>query len=185
MGIVHRVPTLVLFDLQMIVPANKLQSAASLICSNHPYAPLGPMDLHEIDHWRDYKLLGESGPFVFDNTGTSTILLHHTVPSRIRESSYEPNLVLLHVPSVYHIDLHDPTRTIFNPNPPDWASEDVRFPSLPAFIDSIIDMNPRQNCTVSSLLHGLKSCLTISICTPSGQASRTAITSFSQCVTIS
>lgn len=59
LGIVHRVRT-DLFDLQVIVPANRLQAAASLICSNHPYAPFNPMDLYEMDPWRDTRWFNES-----------------------------------------------------------------------------------------------------------------------------
>ncbi|KAF9016229.1 hypothetical protein BDZ89DRAFT_1104024 [Hymenopellis radicata] len=131
LSIVHRVPT-VLFDTEILVSDDDLQRAAQTICSKLPYA----MDNDDEDGWKDLVLFNKDRPHAFDIGGATLFLRHHN-PVWARENEMADR-ILLHAASVFHFDVHDPSRTCLNPEPPSEESRGVRFPTLAAFYDALI-----------------------------------------------
>ncbi|KAF8996080.1 hypothetical protein BDZ89DRAFT_1029270 [Hymenopellis radicata] len=131
LSIVHRVPT-VLFDTQLLVSDDDLQSAAQTICSKLPYA----MDNDDEPGWKDLRLYNKDRPHAFD-IGAATLFLRHQNPEWARENEMADR-IFLHAASVFHFDVHDSSRTCLNPEPPSEESRGVRFPTLAAFYDALI-----------------------------------------------
>ncbi|EFI28540.1 hypothetical protein CC1G_13562 [Coprinopsis cinerea okayama7 len=129
LSIVHRVPT-GLFDLQIIVPDDKVHVAAQKICRRLPYSII---DCPQDDRWRDYKLFNQERPPAF-KFGDTSLLLNNS-----EAKGHEPDRVLVHAASTFHFDLTDPSRTCLNLEPPDVESSPIRYPTLAAFFDAIID----------------------------------------------
>ncbi|EAU93570.1 hypothetical protein CC1G_02800 [Coprinopsis cinerea okayama7 len=129
LSIVHRVPT-GLFDFQILVPDDKVHLAAHEICRRRPYSII---DGSQDDRWLDYKLYNQERPPAFKFGETSLLLCH------AEAKGHEPDRVLVHAASTFHFDLVDPSRTCLNPDPPDAESSSIRYPTLAAFFDAIID----------------------------------------------
>jgi len=132
LGIVHRVP-ICLSSLELLVAPENIARTAELIRSKYPYSFVEPRDA---DCCRDYSFPGMDRAYAFN--GSDTILLRALDIDNAR-TNYEPSHILIHTTSVYHFDIHDPTRTMLNPAPPDDASKSILFPTVPAFYDSLID----------------------------------------------
>ncbi|KAK0450368.1 uncharacterized protein EV420DRAFT_1705965 [Desarmillaria tabescens] len=133
LSIIHRVPT-VLFDQQLLVPDNYVKVAAQVICSDLPYS-IRSTDNDE--RWKDFSRFNKDRPHAFD-LNTSTIFLQHDDPALAHETN-KPVRIFVHAASVFHFDVQDPSRSCMNPSPPSEDSSSIRFPTLPAFYDAIVD----------------------------------------------
>ncbi|KAF8882360.1 hypothetical protein CPB85DRAFT_1339654 [Mucidula mucida] len=131
LSIVHRVPT-VLFDTQILVSDDDLHRAAHAICSRLPYA----MFHDDGPGWKDVRQFNKDLPHAFDIGGATLFLRHHN-PEWARQHEIAEE-IFLHAASVFHFDIHDPSRTCLNPEPPSEESRGVRFPTLAAFYDALI-----------------------------------------------
>ncbi|KAH9924108.1 hypothetical protein B0H21DRAFT_153401 [Amylocystis lapponica] len=127
LAFVHCVPT-VLFAFQLIVPDEHVQAAATAITSHLPYQQM--TDPHP--HWLDYKHMDAAEPSCFP----SSVLLQHTSPADRVE--YDPEDIYVHPQSYFSFDVRDPSLSVslVPPLPPRNAS--IRFPTLVAFMDSLI-----------------------------------------------
>ncbi|KAF9027050.1 hypothetical protein BDZ89DRAFT_1161019 [Hymenopellis radicata] len=129
LSIVDRVPTSV-FDTQLLVSAGNLHCAASqTICSKLPYA----MENDNALAWKELVLFNKDRPHAFDigaplDSCAITILSGREMAERI----------LLLAASIFHFDVHNPSSTCLNPEPPSVESREVRFPTLAAFYDALI-----------------------------------------------
>lgn len=123
---IYRVPAL-LSDQQLIVPDGDVTAAAKLICDNFPYMAVdNPQD----EIWKDFRAWNAERPYAFQNT--PSIMLHHTDPP----GNHLPCSILIHSASLFHFNIQDLSRTVTDPN---IASKPVRFPSVPAFYDAVIE----------------------------------------------
>ncbi|KAF5341277.1 hypothetical protein D9758_017624 [Tetrapyrgos nigripes] len=133
LSIVHRVPT-DLFDQHLLVPDHMIDQAINSICNSFSYSWKETDPVHR---WNDFKVVNPQCPHAF-NLNVSTKLLVHDNPESTFET-YQPERILVHGASVFHFDIHDPSRTCLNPKPPFPQSCRVLFPTLPAFYDAYID----------------------------------------------
>ncbi|KAJ7822945.1 hypothetical protein B0H13DRAFT_1737587 [Mycena leptocephala] len=133
LAIVHRVPT-GLFDLQILVPDGQVADAANAICANLPYVTLNG-DAPD-SHWHDYKIHNPDRPHAFILTLKDTLVLQHSDSNPAWE---EPSRILVHRASTFHFDITDASRTVLNPKPPDEAFAAIRFPTIAAFLDALVD----------------------------------------------
>ncbi|KAJ8501730.1 hypothetical protein ONZ45_g12038 [Pleurotus djamor] len=132
LSIIHRVPT-GLFDQQLLVREGDVSHVAQIISEKHNYSVL---DLSSDKRWNDYKIYNPEHPSAFQ--GHPSILLGHNNMETVLK--YElPDRILIHAASIYHVDIDDVSRTCLNPNPPGPEFASIRFPTLPAFHDSLID----------------------------------------------
>ncbi|KAG2024108.1 hypothetical protein CC2G_001695 [Coprinopsis cinerea AmutBmut pab1-1] len=129
LSFVHRVPT-ELFDFQILVPDDKVHVAAQEICHRRPYSIV---DGSKDEIWLDYKLYNQERPPAF-KFGETSLLLNNS-----EAKGHEPDRVLVHAASTFHFDLADSSRTCLNPDPPDPESSPIRYPTLAAFLDSLVD----------------------------------------------
>ncbi|KAJ7684615.1 hypothetical protein DFH06DRAFT_1156142 [Mycena polygramma] len=135
LSFVHRVPT-GFFDLQILVPNGRVADAANAICTSLPYAPLDGDDPDS--HWHDLKIYNPDRPHAFILSGMDTVVLKHSNPHLARKEG-KPDRVLVHRASTYHFDITDASRTLLNPQPPGEAFAAIRFPTVAAFLDSLVD----------------------------------------------
>ncbi|KAF9496471.1 hypothetical protein BDN71DRAFT_754463 [Pleurotus eryngii] len=133
LAIVHRVLT-GLFDQHLLVQDERVADAVELICKELRYAPI---DAASDDRWGDYPMYNPTRPFAFD--GTPTTLLQHT-DLEFACKMQEPDRILVHAASAFNFPLHDLSRSCLNPTPPSPESAEVRFPTVPAFYDTLLDM---------------------------------------------
>ncbi|KAL0576021.1 hypothetical protein V5O48_005950 [Marasmius crinis-equi] len=116
--IVHRVPT-GLFIQQLLLHKERLHDAKQLLCQALPYYHA---EVDEVDRWNETKLTDPKQPHAFE-----------------LNSAYAPPRIFLHASYVFHFDIDVPSRTCLNPKPPSEEVAAVRFPTLEAFYDSLID----------------------------------------------
>ncbi|KAF7302579.1 hypothetical protein HMN09_00892400 [Mycena chlorophos] len=128
--IAHFVPT-VLFDQHILVLDSKLQEAAAAICADGPYS-LSATDT--ADTWKESPWVQGGGRHAF-KLNEDTLLL---VPSDAEDAVER---IFLHKQSTFHFDTEENASTILNPSPPGPKFRDIRFPSLPAFLDSAVATN--------------------------------------------
>ncbi|KAF7365000.1 hypothetical protein MVEN_00371000 [Mycena venus] len=133
LAIVHRVPT-GLHDLQVLVPDGQVADAANAICTNLPYVTLTGDEPDS--HWLDHKLINPDRPHAFILTPKDTLVLKHTDPHLAWE---EPSRILVHRASTFHFDITDTSRTMLNPEPLGEVFAAIRFPTVAAFLDAIVD----------------------------------------------
>ncbi|KAJ6466284.1 hypothetical protein C8R45DRAFT_1064105 [Mycena sanguinolenta] len=133
LSIVHRVPTS-LFDLQILVPDGQVADAANAICAKLPYLTLDG-DAPD-SHWHDYKIHNPDRPHAFILSPKDTLVLQHSDSSPTWE---EPSRILVHRASTFYFDITDASRTILNPEPPGEAFAAIRFPTITAFLDALVD----------------------------------------------
>ncbi|KIY65829.1 hypothetical protein CYLTODRAFT_356155 [Cylindrobasidium torrendii FP15055 ss-10] len=130
LAIVHRVPT-GLFESRLLVDDADLYAAAEAICARLPYSVAPVTEAHS--QWREFKFYNADTPHVFEDGKTAVYLKHHNTEWALR------NTVSSSIPLRSNFDLHDPARTCFNSDPPSPDSRDVRFPSLHAYFDALVD----------------------------------------------
>ncbi|KAJ4501205.1 hypothetical protein C8R41DRAFT_806319 [Lentinula lateritia] len=135
LSIVHRVPTM-LFDQHILVESTQLHAAAQAICGALPYSR---KLVDERESWKDYSMTNKIKPYAFSFNDETLFLEHNNVQAAWEKD--QPQHILLHDSSVFHIDAQDYSRTCLNPRPPSTepAITDIRFPTLVAFFDAIID----------------------------------------------
>nr|GAT55616.1 predicted protein [Mycena chlorophos] len=131
--IAHLVPT-VLFDQHILVLDSKLQEAAAAICAEGPYS-LSVTDA--VDTWKESPWVQGGGRHAF-KLNEDTLLL---VPSNQADAEDALERIFLHKQSIFHFDTEENSSTILNPSPPGPEFRDIRFPSLPAFLDSAVATN--------------------------------------------
>ncbi|KAF4583613.1 hypothetical protein AB1N83_012731 [Pleurotus pulmonarius] len=133
LAIVHRVPT-GLFDQHLLVEDNRVADTVAIICNELNYSPI---DTAGDVRWADYKIYNPARPFAFE--GTPTTLLQHNDP-KLTCDTLEPERILVHAASTFQFPLADLSRSCLNPAPPSPESAEVRFPTVSAFYDSLLDM---------------------------------------------
>ncbi|KAF9496477.1 hypothetical protein BDN71DRAFT_1446220 [Pleurotus eryngii] len=133
LSIVHRVPT-ELFDQHLLVQDDRVSDAVAIICNELNYSPI---DAANDDTWGDYKIYNPARPFAFE--GTPTTLLQHN-DLNVTYKTLEPDRILIHAASTFQYALQDLSRSCLNPSPPSPESAEVRFPTIAAFYDSLLDM---------------------------------------------
>ncbi|KAJ7741305.1 hypothetical protein B0H16DRAFT_1676270 [Mycena metata] len=136
LSIVHRVPT-GLFDLQLLVPDDKVPESVGALCASLPYHMIADED-NETSHWRDMRQFNLDRPHAFKLGSTDTVVLSH-VESSVARTEEVPERILVHRASTFHFDMNDTSRTMLNPDPPDPAFAHLRFPTVSAFLDSMMD----------------------------------------------
>ncbi|KAJ7160068.1 hypothetical protein C8R46DRAFT_1001245 [Mycena filopes] len=136
LSIVHRVPT-GLFDLQLLVPDDKVPESVNALCGSLPYRVIAGGD-DEDSHWRDTRLYNPDRPHAFKLGPADTVILSHAEPGAADEEE-APRRILLHRASTSHFDMNDASRTMLNPDPPDPDFAPLRFPTVSAFLDSTVD----------------------------------------------
>ncbi|KAL0576024.1 hypothetical protein V5O48_005953 [Marasmius crinis-equi] len=127
--IVHRVPT-GLFIQQLLLHKERLHDAKQLLCQALPYYHA---EVDEVDRWNETKLTDPKQPHAFE-LNSDTLLLVHRNPDEASKM-HMPLRIFLHASYVFHY----PSRTCLNPKPPSEEVAAVRFPTLEAFYDSLID----------------------------------------------
>ncbi|KAF9017274.1 hypothetical protein BDZ89DRAFT_1074901 [Hymenopellis radicata] len=135
LSMVHRVPT-VLFDQQLLVPDALVHKAVNAICTDLPYS-VTPISEDNRRTWVDMRAFNKDQPHAFDLPG-STVFLHHADPESADEEE-KPVRIFVHRASTFHFELDDSSRTILNPDPPGQEYANIRFPTLPAFYDTLVD----------------------------------------------
>ncbi|KAF9496474.1 hypothetical protein BDN71DRAFT_1389560 [Pleurotus eryngii] len=133
LAIVHRVPT-ELFDQHLLVQDERVADAVEIICSELNYSPI---DTAGDVGWADYKIYNPARPFAFE--GTPTTLLQHN-DLKLACDALEPDRILVHAASTFQFPLADLSRSCLNPTPPSPESAEVRFLTVPAFYDTLLDM---------------------------------------------
>ncbi|KAF4583619.1 hypothetical protein EYR38_002374 [Pleurotus pulmonarius] len=133
LAMVHHVP-IYLFDQHLLVQDERVADAVAVICNELNYSVI---DTASNVRWRDYKIYNPARPFAFG--GTPTTLLQHSDPQLACET-LEPERILVHAASTFRFPLQDLSRSCLNPSPPCPESAEVRFPTVPAFYDSLLDM---------------------------------------------
>ncbi|KAF9022807.1 hypothetical protein BDZ89DRAFT_1163070 [Hymenopellis radicata] len=135
LSIAHRVPTN-LFDQQLLVPDALVDNAANAICTDLSYS-VTPIREDDRRTWVDMRGFNKDEPHAFDLP--STVFLQHADP----QSAYEeekPLRIFIHGASTFHFDLDDSSRTTLNPEPPGQEYANIRFPTLQAFYDNLVEM---------------------------------------------
>ncbi|KAF4564880.1 hypothetical protein EYR36_002823 [Pleurotus pulmonarius] len=132
LSIVHRVPT-ALFDHHLLVQDDRVEDAVEIICNEIQYSSTGPSS---DDRWRDHAINNPARPFAFG--GTPTTLLQHNDP-KLTCKTLEPERILVHAASTFKFPLDDLSRSCLNPTPPSPESARIRFPTVSAFYDTLID----------------------------------------------
>ncbi|KAJ8693353.1 hypothetical protein PTI98_008356 [Pleurotus ostreatus] len=133
LSFVHRVPT-ELFDQHLLVQDDRVADAVAIVCNELNYSPI---DTANDDTWGDYKIYNPARPFAFE--GTPTTLLQHN-DLNVTYKTLEPDRILIHAASTFHFPLQDLSRSCLNPSPPSSEAAGVRFPTVAAFYDSLLDM---------------------------------------------
>ncbi|KAK0231011.1 hypothetical protein IW262DRAFT_1489292 [Armillaria fumosa] len=135
LSIVHRVPT-TLHDQQLLVPDGRVDEAVKVLCNTLPYRVI---DGHTSPSWLDSPVFNRARPYTF--SGTPTVMIEHTAPDILQgKDEPEPLRILVHATSTFHFDMHDTPRTCLNPAPPTPDFTSIRFPTIPAFYDALIDI---------------------------------------------
>ncbi|KAG9221530.1 hypothetical protein CCMSSC00406_0009353 [Pleurotus cornucopiae] len=134
LSIVHRVPT-ELFDQHLLVQDERVADAVEIICNELNYSPI---DATNDDAWGDYKIYNPARPIAFE--GTPTTLLQHN-DLNVTYKTMEPDRILIHAASTFQFPLQDLSRSCLNPSPPSPESAEVRFPTIAAFYDSLLDLS--------------------------------------------
>ncbi|KAJ6488549.1 hypothetical protein C8R47DRAFT_1125938 [Mycena vitilis] len=89
-------------------------------------------------HWHDWKRYNPDRPHPFILSPRDTLVLKHT-DSHLAWTEEKPERVLIHRTSTYHFDIADASRTLLNPEPLGEAFAAIRFPTVAAFFDALID----------------------------------------------
>lgn len=128
LSFVHCVPTC-LFALQLLVPDENVELAASAITTGLPYRRLNRPD----ERWLEYRMLDKSLPSCFPRS----IALELVTPPQER-SEDDPPEVFIHPQSYFHFDVRDQMQSISLVPPLPERNSDIRFPTLSAFFDTLI-----------------------------------------------
>ncbi|KAJ7160052.1 hypothetical protein C8R46DRAFT_1001209 [Mycena filopes] len=137
LSIVQRVPT-GLFDQQILVPDDQVPQSVNALCESLPYRVIVGGD-DDDSRWWDTRLYDPDRPHAFKLGPTDTVVLSHTEPNVAYEEE-APQRILVHRASTFHFDLNDPSRTMLNSDPPDPDFAPLHFPTVSAFLDSIVDI---------------------------------------------
>ncbi|KAF4564901.1 hypothetical protein EYR40_011076 [Pleurotus pulmonarius] len=132
--ITARNPDTELFDQHLLVQDERVADAVEIICNELNYSRI---DTAGDVGWADYKIYNSARPFAFE--GTPTTLLQHN-DLNFAYDTLEPERILVHAASTFQFPLADLSRSCLNPAPPSPESAEVRFPMVPAFYDSLLDM---------------------------------------------
>ncbi|KAF5311073.1 hypothetical protein D9619_007888 [Psilocybe cf. subviscida] len=134
LSIVHRVPTS-LFEMQILVPDHLVSIAARTLCAHAPYRIADSAS----PRWRKFILEERRwGPSAWNTT--FTVPLVHISPDIVEKQYWRnPTHILVHPQSSFHFDLLDKTRTYPNPDPPSSDLASILYPTLPAFLDMLIE----------------------------------------------
>ncbi|KAJ7477194.1 hypothetical protein B0H11DRAFT_1295037 [Mycena galericulata] len=130
LSFIHFVPTY-LFALQLLVPDDKVENAAAVITSGMPYERTDKPH----NSWLENRLFDPERNSVFPS---ASLYLKSTIPTDLRNED-TPGDVYIHPQSFWNIDVADHSRsvTLASTLPPAFAA--VRFPTRPAFLDSLFD----------------------------------------------
>ncbi|KAJ7477192.1 hypothetical protein B0H11DRAFT_1295096 [Mycena galericulata] len=127
---VHFVPTF-LFALQLIVPDYKVEEASTTITSVLPYERMDKPS----KRWLENRLFDPDRRSVFPPT---SLYLKSTIPTDLRHED-EPGEVYIHAQSFFNIDVSDHSRSVTLESTLLPAFASVRFPTRPAFLDSLFE----------------------------------------------
>ncbi|KAF8177833.1 hypothetical protein BJ912DRAFT_985087 [Pholiota molesta] len=140
LAFIHFVPTS-LFTLQLIVADQNLEAASTAIMHSLPYKVFTGIDKNFVES----ILYDPSQPSAFPHS----VCLELTTPG----SMDDPEKIFIHPMSQFYCDVHDNSRTLSHPP----FSDNIRFPTRIAFLDSMIAMNldppsGRSHSKVTSML---------------------------------
>ncbi|KAF8056561.1 hypothetical protein FPV67DRAFT_1593412 [Lyophyllum atratum] len=125
LAFIHFVPA-GLCDLQLVVADHELGLASAKIIESLPYEVFtGTLNMNYVEH----MYLDPDQPRKYANS----VHLQLTTPSAERAID-DPEMILIHPQSQFHLDIHDDSRSLSLPPFP----ENIRFPTRTAFLDSII-----------------------------------------------
>jgi hypothetical protein len=131
LSFVHFVPTS-LFSLQLLVPDEHLEAAASAILSKLPYKRHNEKDPPA--NWRDIHVADEEERSCFPDS----IYFASTKPLHLR-SEDDPEDIYLHPMSYFSFDVRDHSLSVALVPPLPQDNSKVRFPTRTAFLDSLIE----------------------------------------------
>lgn len=135
LSIVHRVPTC-LFEMQLLVPDHLVSMAARTLCTDSPYR----ISDSASPRWSK-RILKERrwGPSAWN--ATFTVPLVHISPETVEKQYWwNPTHILIHPQSSFHFDVSNKTLTCHNPDPPSPDLAPILYPTLPAFLDMLIEL---------------------------------------------
>ncbi|KAJ7581436.1 hypothetical protein C8J56DRAFT_264701 [Mycena floridula] len=135
LSLVYRAPFTGVQEQQLLVPEDAVTEAVSVIRSDHPYTIA---DGNQDKQWADHAIFNRDKPYAFQNTATA--LLVHRNPDWV-EKYGTPLRILVHSASMWHFEIYDKSRFCTIPDPPDLdeTTQSVRFPTIAAFYDSLVD----------------------------------------------
>ncbi|KAJ3515595.1 hypothetical protein NLJ89_g1657 [Agrocybe chaxingu] len=122
LAFVHFVPT-VLFDLTILVPCDLVQAAVEHLQKELPQ--------YQVTQERSYQLL--------NNDVCALPRAMRLRDGAIEKPNLSPEAILIVPQSHFHFDVRDETRSRGLIPPFDSSDSRIRFPTMPAFLDAIID----------------------------------------------
>ncbi|KAJ7499504.1 hypothetical protein FB451DRAFT_1004537, partial [Mycena latifolia] len=119
------------WELQLVVPDDKLEGAALTITSAMPFKRMSTPP----ERWLEPDTIDPSRPSCFPHS----VYLKSTIPDDVREDDY-PGEIDLHPESALSFDISDHTRsTTLTYLPHEYAA--LRFPTRTAFLDALLDVS--------------------------------------------
>jgi hypothetical protein len=114
-----------LFDLTILVPCDLVQAAVEHLQKELPQ--------YQVTQERSYQLLND------DSVCALPRAMRLQWDSAIEKPNHSPEAILIVPQSHFHFDVRDETRSRGLIPPFDPSDSRIRFPTMPAFLDAIID----------------------------------------------